>query len=541
MRTVVIVAVWLGTCGASSEFKEYEKAQQEAIEEFTEQQEQAFEDFYQEQKKAFEAFSHSEDGVINRINPYQEKDVLPAEPLIIPSKPLAALPISPEPEPAEAPEPCDIVPEEKPAHEEEVGAEEEIKEEEEAEAEAKVEAEVEVEEEAVSRPEPEAPPPVVERSEVVGDDLRLNYFGTGILLRSIGKAKLDGSFEELDSSPIAQEAKRRDVSLVPELARARREHGLNDWDTVVLIRQLVNTLYTPSQLKLKTVQAIDLLRGLGYRCRLGRVDQAPVVLLAVAQELFYKSFLTIEGERYYIFRMDRHARMNPEGLVYLSTSPEDGVGMPVDMSMRKMQRLGIRGRNRTLVWDFKGKEYSITVQVNGMLLDLMDEYPQVDLSVYFQSGTYRGASMDMVGQISALLEQESFTEEERINFLLRFVQKAFEYKTDQDAYGYERPLFVEQSLGLPYLDCEDRSVLLSALYRNVLRLDTIGLDYPLHVSLGVHVPVPMDGDSYEYRSKRYLVADPAYLYANAGESQPKYKNAPAEVIETDHKVVDKRK
>jgi len=519
LAILMLLLAWPGSQGLSSEYEEYRKAQQESMEAFARDQGQAFENFYREQQKAFDAFSQSEDGVVNRTRPYQEKDILPAKPLVISSRPV------PPPSPPAWPEPRDEEPG-APPHDDRVSEEK---------------PDADIAQEPIP-PEHEAPMPEetraciaesVDVSEVVGDDLRLNYFGAAILFPDIGRAKLDASFGELDPSGIVGEAKRRNAFLVPELRRIRDERELNDWDTVVLVRRLMNILYDSSQLKIKTVQAIDLLRTLGYRCRLGRVEQTPVVLLAVEQELFYKSFLTEEERRYYIFQMDRHARMNPEGLVYLSTSPEDSVGAPVDMSIKKVQRIGVRDQHRTLTWDFGDKEHSIAVRYNDLLLDLMDEYPQVDLSVYFQAGTHRGPSMDLMRQIRALLDRELLTEEEQVNFLLRFVQKAFEYKTDQDAYGYERPLFVEQSLGLPYLDCEDRSVLLSTLYRNILGWDTVGLDYPMHVSLGVDVPFSMEGDAYEYRSRRYIVADPSYLYADAGESQPKYKNASAEVIETE--------
>lgn len=498
---LMILVAGMGSQGISSEFEEYRKTQKKSMAEFTQGQEQAFGNFYKEQLKAFEAFAQSEDGVVNRISPYEEKDILPAVSLTIPSRPIPPKqPVAPE-------EPEPVVP--PPAPEQPVAPEEPVPKDTSEHIDARVEA-----------------------SDVVGDDLCLNYFGAAILFPEVGRAKLDASFDGQDPSAIVEEAKRRNRFLIPELRHIRHERALNDWDMVILVRHLMNTLYDPSQLRIKTVQAIDLLRALGYRCMLGRVEQTPVLLLAVEQELFYKSFLRVEGRKHYIFQMDRHARMNPEGLVYLSTSPEDSVGAPIDMSMRNVQKIGIRDQHRTLTWDFQGVEHSLTVRYNSLLLDLLDEYPQVDLAVYFQSGTHRGSSLDLIRQIRTLLDRESFTEEEQVNFLLRFVQKAFAYKTDQDAYGYERPLFVEQSLGLPYLDCEDRSILLSTLYRNILGWDTVGLDYPMHVSLGVDVPFSVKGDTYDYRSRRYLVADPSYLYADAGESQPKYKHASAEIIET---------
>ena len=46
-----------------------------------------------------------------------------------------------------------------------------------------------------------------------------------------------------------------------------------------------------------------------------------------------------------------------------------------------------------------------------------------------------------------------------VNRLLRFVQTAFEYKTDEDQFNTENYLFPLETLHYPYSDCEDRSAL----------------------------------------------------------------------------------
>ena len=43
----------------------------------------------------------------------------------------------------------------------------------------------------------------------------------------------------------------------------------------------------------------------------------------------------------------------------------------------------------------------------------------------------------------------SMGEDEKVNFLLAFVQKAFAYKTDEEQFGHERYFFVEESLYFP--------------------------------------------------------------------------------------------
>ena len=42
---------------------------------------------------------------------------------------------------------------------------------------------------------------------------------------------------------------------------------------------------------------------------------------------------------------------------------------------------------------------------------------------------------------------------EAANILINFVQTAFDYKTDGDQFGYEKPFFVDELFYYPYSDC----------------------------------------------------------------------------------------
>ena len=52
-------------------------------------------------------------------------------------------------------------------------------------------------------------------------------------------------------------------------------------------------------------------------------------------------------------------------------------------------------------------------------------------------------------------------EADAANILINFVQTAFQYQTDGQQFGYEKPFFVEELFYYPYSDCEDRAMLFS--------------------------------------------------------------------------------
>ena len=65
------------------------------------------------------------------------------------------------------------------------------------------------------------------------------------------------------------------------------------------------------------------------------------------------------------------------------------------------------------------------------------------------------------------------------------MQTAFDYKTDGDQFGYEKPFFVDELFYYPYSDCEDRAVLYSYLVRTLMGLDVVLLEYPNHMATAV--------------------------------------------------------
>ena len=119
---------------------------------------------------------------------------------------------------------------------------------------------------------------------------------------------------------------------------------------------------------------------------------------------------------------------------------------------------------------------------------------------------------------------------EAVEILLNFVQTSLEYMTDDEQFGYERPLFPDESLYYPYCDCEDRSILFSVLVRELVGLDVVLLYYPGHLATAVCFNSDVSGDYLTVGGRKYVVCDPTYINANVGMTMPQYKGVKAEVV-----------
>lgn len=103
------------------------------------------------------------------------------------------------------------------------------------------------------------------------------------------------------------------------------------------------------------------------------------------------------------------------------------------------------------------------------------------------------------------------------------LQTAFEYKTDEEQFGGKRSLFADESLYYPYCDCEDRSILLSILVRDLVGLDVVLLQFPGHLATAVKFNEEVEGDWLDLEDGRYVVCDPTYIGAPVGMAMPEGK------------------
>jgi hypothetical protein len=164
------------------------------------------------------------------------------------------------------------------------------------------------------------------------------------------------------------------------------------------------------------------------------------------------------------------------------------------------------------------------------MTDFYDTYPLAYFSVFAKASIDNTAWQSVLSQIKPNVSNKS--QEDAVNWLLHFVQNAFEYKTDQDNYGYEKWSFVEETLASAYSDCDDRAILFSQLVRHLLGMDVVLVYYPgYHLATAVRFNNPATTGTYiMVDGAKYLICDPTYINANLGMSMPELDNIAVEII-----------
>lgn len=309
--------------------------------------------------------------------------------------------------------------------------------------------------------------------------------------------------------------------LVEQALAYKKSMKLNDWGYIQLIKKIVEQVY-PESGNTKQLYIWFLLTKSGYKAKTGIINNKAYILIASMNKIFGVPYLNTSANslRMYIFDLDGNMGKISGSLF---TFDKDYPGADKDLDMRILSSPLINNlvESKTLNFSYEQKEYKIKVEYSKGIIEYYKDYPYTNLEVYFEAAVAEKATKSLADQLNPILNNKS--QREAVNILLAFVQFSFGYKTDQQNFNREKPLFVEETLFYKYSDCEDRSVLFSYLVRNILGLQVVGIDYPGHVATAIKFTEEIEGDYIMHNGEKYVICDPTYLGANAGMVIKEYK------------------
>jgi hypothetical protein len=322
-----------------------------------------------------------------------------------------------------------------------------------------------------------------------------------------------------DAWRVLSEAKYGPV--VAACLKIRDSYQLPDWGYLHFLEAMANS-FLPGKANEARLFEMFILSQSGYQVRIARSNGQLYLLVPSSGNIYEYTYLTIESRNYYV--IDKSSSRG-SFFVYERDFPH---AQPFTWQMSELPQLVGEGKVRTL----QGKrfpEVGATVEISKNLTEFMNEYPRCnDWNSYAFASLSRQAKDGLYPTLRQAIDGK--TKKEAVDILLDFVQTAFEYQTDQEQFGKERPLFGDETLYYPYCDCEDRSILFSILVRELVGLDVVLLNYPEHLATAVCFNENVEGDYFVIDGKRYVVCDPTYIGSHVGEAMPGFKNTKATII-----------
>ena len=309
--------------------------------------------------------------------------------------------------------------------------------------------------------------------------------------------------------------------LLADCAQIQKDLRLNDWGVFTLVRQVADTYCGTANESIVMQQF--LLNEMGYKARMARKATGDKMMLFVATDcaIYAHPYITLNGQNYYNLSGN-----NEQCQFYMCQKDSPKAKNSVGMQLKEAPLFP--GTVVSSTHQAKGSAARVTVDVPKALMDFYKDYPQCDYSVYFNAPVNAAMENRILSSLAPLVQGRN--EADAANILINFVQTAFQYQTDGQQFGYEKPFFVEELFYYPYSDCEDRAMLFSYLVRKLLGLDVVLLDYPEHIATAVRFNGNVSGDYLMVNGRKYTVCDPTYIGASIGMTMPRYKTVSAKVL-----------
>lgn len=296
-------------------------------------------------------------------------------------------------------------------------------------------------------------------------------------------------------------------------------YELNDWFTFELVRNYAEaSCKNPES---KTVLQHFLLVNMGYDVRLASCGNQLLLLVPFNQQVYERSYLVIDDKKYYAFYDDSTSKIQNTGVYTCRLPNATDKGRNIDLTMRG-GHLGIK-TGMTHRFSMSDGKISLHGSVDEGTMEAIRHYPLTDIPFYAMSTIDSNFHQSLLEQVNEQIQ--GCSKKEAVGRILHFVQYAFDYATDGEQHGYEKPYFIEENFYYPKNDCEDRAILFAFLVRNVLGLDVHLVQYPGHECTAVNFSTShMNGEGYMYKGKAFYICDPTFIGASIGQCMPDYRN-----------------
>ena len=400
----------------------------------------------------------------------------------------------------------------------------------------------------VIKPEPaiKQPEPI---SEVKEETFRANDYMTFLVFGTECKVRIGENcrfkLADVSSNTIAdvirdEFPKPQFDNMLYDCLQERKRHGFSDWAYYQMLLALTRQFYGEGTNEAVLTQAF-LYSQSGYKMRLAH-DESHLYMLAATRHFIYnKLFYSLGGDWYFLLEGKQSDKL---GICEASFPKESSLSLHIPQA----QHFAMNPTGERTITSTKNPNFSFTIHSNKNNIDFLSTYPSSSVNNNFMTRWAMYANSPMGEQICDQLYPQmkvklaSLTELQAVQELLWWIHgnvdlegviqspTCFLYRYDEDVWGADRAFFAEETLFYPYCDCEDRSILLSRLVRDLLGLDVVLVYYPGHLAMGVCFNEDVKGDYVMLDGRKFVICDPTYIGANVGETMPSVQDASTTVI-----------
>lgn len=308
--------------------------------------------------------------------------------------------------------------------------------------------------------------------------------------------------------------------LLPHITSLATELGLNDYLTFQLINSYIDSKFAGTDATSRMSAVHYLLANLGYDARIAVTGEGvPLLLIPFKQTIYSRTYMMIGDRKYYVFEPEGFslAKAGPQSIMTCRLPDDVDKGRRMDLVVG---RLNLPEKPRS--FDFECGPIHLTGEVNENLMPVLYHYPQMPVSDFANSDVQPELRRKLIAQMRSQLE--GLDGDDKVARLLEFMHSVFEYATDEDNHGFEKPYFLEETLYYPKNDCEDRAIFYTYFLWNALGKEAQLISFPGHEAATVRLDNPVEGTCYDYEGATYYISDPTFIGSKTGMIMPPYKS-----------------
>lgn len=379
-------------------------------------------------------------------------------------------------------------------------------------------------------PEPQPVPiaPIKEQPKPVDNYISFTLYGTNLKVRFSDNQRF--TLKSCSNNDIAEAWELLSGTdynnIIRDCLEIRIKRQLSDWAYLNMLHKM--TVACLGNSNEATLLMAFIYCQSGYQMRMGISNNRLVMLYSSEHSVFDKPYFVLDGKMFCMYMSDEKSLK----ICNISFPNEK----PMSLLIPKEQIFDyVASPQRTL----RSRDYpnmAIQSSVNKNALAFYNTYPSSMLynNVVTRWSMYANMplSENLKKELLPVLQEKikGLSQLDAMQRLLNFVQTAFEYEYDDKVWGHDRAFFPEETLYYPYCDCEDRSILLSRIVRDLLGLKCILIFYPGHLAMAVHFTEDVKGDYIMLNGLKFTVCDPTYIGAPVGKTMPDMNNQTAQVI-----------
>lgn len=329
-------------------------------------------------------------------------------------------------------------------------------------------------------------------------------------------------------------------NVIRDCLELRIKHQLCDWAYLRMLNELSSSFLGKGTNEAELLKAFLYCQS-GYQMRLAMANNHLYMLYASQHFIFEKPCWKIDDIFYYTDNCDEEEIQICEA----SFPHEQALSLYIPME----QRLG---KHRTSDRLLQSKDVSwlkVSVSEEENIIRFCDDYPTSCIGENFMTRWAMYANMPLNSETKEQLYpqfklffkaiEKSFKENGTdisnlvpacVDLICHWIQTAFVYEYDDKVWGEDRAFFADETLYYPYCDCEDRSILLTRMVRDLLGLKCALIYYPGHLACAIDMGEDVKGNFIRIKGTKYIVCDPTYIGAPIGMTMPDMDNLTAKVM-----------